>query len=129
MGFRLCFCGSSFSHDEQCLFPHGGRQRNVAELHAAHPPRDILLLQGGEYLFYLLRLLGGILLSRNARQSVQFLVVVILRLGIGLQQSFPLADQMLPATLSVLGGLGLLGSIRLGILSLSQFEKNENDYA
>ena len=116
---------SSLTDNQQCLFAYLGGQFDIAQLQTAYPPRHVFLLQRIEHILYLLALRRSILFGRNAHQSVQLLVVVILRLGIGLQKRLALAHQMLPAALAV-GRFGRLGCPALfGVLAGTHLKGNQ----
>ena len=69
----------------------------MPQLQTTAPPRYIALLQRVEYLRNSVVLASGICLRGDTSQGIQFFVVVILRLGISLQQRLTFTYQMLAA--------------------------------
>lgn len=90
-----------FADDKEGFFADVGGEFDVAKLEASYPSGDIFLLERIKHFAHLLVLRRCVLVGRYAGQGVEFLVVVVLDDGIGLQECLAFADQVLSAALAV----------------------------
>ena len=120
----------SFPHNEQRFFPNIGRKRYVSQLERTAPSRHIGFLQGVEYLPDGIVLCGSVVRGVNARECIQFFIVIVYDFGIGLQQRLPFAHEMLAATtIRTAVGCWLLAIScwLFGSVAFADLKKDDND--